>query len=279
MPFRILNLTLLLISLGLTVTIDPVFSQQISQTQFRPADSSSRSRKGAGGSRNANVFVPQQPPVTALIPEQGGATVQEYPSFFVFIPQALDTIENLSAEFAIIDQQDNIIYETVIQLPQQASILQIDLPNTESSTSLEINQTYQWYFAVRSDLETVETVSGAIQRVELSSELVKALENITPQQRLEIYQKEGIWYETLSTLAEILKTKPNKLELMSQWQNLLKSVGLEDIVKFPLAENLSNLEQSSESQHPNSSTRFRPASGGADEAPFLHRKLPSGGRR
>ncbi len=254
---RILNLTAILISVGLITTTHPVFSQETHR--FRPADNNSSRSRQQGGSRNASIFVPQQPPVTAITPEQGGVTIKEYPSFFVFVPQAVETTENLSAEFAITNEQDNVIYETITQLPQQASIIQIDLPQTEASTGLKVNQTYQWYFAVRSGLETVETVLGAIQRVEPTSELLQVSENTTMQQRLELYQQQGIWYETLSTLAEILEAEPNKLELISQWQKLLKSVGLEKIIKFPFAANLSNSSQSSESKKPDSSTRFRPA--------------------
>jgi hypothetical protein len=262
MKFRILHLTTALISVGLVTITYPVFSQQTHQ--YRPADGGFGREKEPGGSRSANIFIPQQPPVTALTPEQGGVTVKEYPSFFVFVPQAIETTESLSAEFSIIDEQDNIIYETIIQLPQQASIIQINIPQTEAKTGLEINQTYQWYFAVRSGLETVETVLGAIQRVEPSSELVQASENTTLQQLLEIYQQEGIWYETLSTLAELRQAEPDKPELINQWKKLLESVGLEDIKDIPLAVNLLNSPQSSRSRKRDSSTQFRPA----DNNPF-----------
>lgn len=36
-----------------------------------------------------------------------------------------------------------MIYETVVDPPQQASIIQIDLLQTKASKGLEINQTYQ----------------------------------------------------------------------------------------------------------------------------------------
>jgi hypothetical protein len=295
MKFSILHLTAALISVGLVTITYPVFSQQTHQyrpadggsgrntsgsNRLRPADSDSPfgRPKQPGGSRSANIFISQQPPVTALTPEQGGVTVREYPSFFVFIPEALETTENLSAEFSIIDEQDNIIYETIIQLPQQASIIQIDLPKTETTTGLEINQTYQWYLAVRSGLETVETVLGAIQRVEPSSELIQASENTTSQQRLEIYQKEGIWYETLSTLAELRQAEPDKPELINQWKKLLESVGLEDIKDIPLAAIISESPQSSESKKkPASSTRFRPGEGGGVGKPRSIQK-PAGSK-
>lgn len=247
MKFRILNFTLLLLSFGLTVMISPVVSQQLSQ--FRPADSrlfedSFRSRQASGFRCHPNVFVSQRPPMTALIPNKGGVTVKAYPSFFIFVPQLSETAKDISAEFFIQDQHKNVIYETVIQPPQQASILQIDLPQTEASKGLEINQTYQWYFIVFSG-EIGYTVLGVIQRVQPSAEFVQSLKSNTSQQQLENYQEAGIWYETLSTLAELRQTEPDNIEFINQWNQLLKLIGLEYIQDIPFAKKVFNFQKDS----------------------------------
>lgn len=247
MKFRILNFTLLLLSFGLTVTISPVVSQQLSR--FHPADSrlfedSFRSRQAGGFRCHPNVFVSQRPPMTALIPDQGGVTVKAYPSFFIFVPQLSETAKDISAEFFIQDQHKNVIYETVIQPPQQASIVQIDLPQTEDSNGLEFHQTYQWYFSVGSG-ELYYTVLGFIQRVQPSTEFVQSLESNTPQQQLENYQEAGIWYETISTLAELRQTEPDNIEFISQWNQLLKVIGLEYIKDIPFAQKVLNFQKDS----------------------------------
>lgn len=230
MRLRILNPTLLLILFGCAIAAQAETPQQISQ--FRPADASLPPRNEDGGSRGVSLFSPQQPPLTALTPTQGGVTVEEYPTFFVFVPQAEEATENLSAEFVITDKQDNIIYETTLKLPQKASLVRINLPKT--ATPLELDQLYQWYFSVRSNLETVNTVFGSIKRVQPSPMLLEAIQNTRPETLPEVYADSGIWYETLLAIVELRQANPNDTDLQDKWQRLLKSVGLEKIANLSL---------------------------------------------
>ncbi|WP_210407399.1 DUF928 domain-containing protein, partial [Hydrocoleum sp. CS-953] len=51
-----------------------------------------------------------------------------------------------------------------------------------------------------------------------------------------IYSEAGIWYEALVTLAELIRSNPNDVKFTSEWQNLLNSVGLNEVATEPLKE-------------------------------------------
>ncbi|NES83998.1 MAG: DUF928 domain-containing protein [Moorea sp. SIO2B7] len=44
-----------------------------------------------------------------------------------------------------------------------------------------------------------------------------------------VYAKVGIWYDTLSSLAKLIKANPDDLTLKDDWHNVLKDVGHEAI--------------------------------------------------
>jgi len=50
------------------------------------------------------------------------------------------------------------------------------------------------------------------------------------------YARNGIWYETLATLAEMRRLAPNDSRLTTEWTQLLQSQGLESIADQPLVQ-------------------------------------------
>ena len=44
----------------------------------------------------------------------------------------------------------------------------------------------------------------------------------------------GFWYDTIDSLVNLQQSQPNNLELKNEWQDLLESVGLEDLKEQPL---------------------------------------------
>lgn len=221
--------------LGLTsVLFQPLTQAETPQrvSQFRPADTGEYLRREWGRSRRVSrLFSRQQPSLTAITPAQGGVTVKEYPTFFVFVPQTTEeTTENLSAEFIITDDQENIIYEITLRLPQKASLVRIDLPQT--ATPLELDKIYRWYFSVCPNFETENTVFSSIKRVKQSPMLLEAIQNTQPEMLPQVYADSGIWYETLLTMLELRQSNFNDEELKNQWKKLLQSVGFEEIANL-----------------------------------------------
>lgn len=170
--------------------------------------------------------------VIPLMPgNKEGLTTTGRPTFFIYMP------ENSAKEvfFSLVDENNKNIYQSKIPLSGKSGILQFILP--ENAPALEVGKNYRWAFimigeqGLRPDSPGVQ---GRIRRIEPDSVLLTQLQNVTPIERAAVYGKNGIWHETLASLAEARKLQPTDTNLVSQWEKLLKSVGLEAIASQPL---------------------------------------------
>jgi hypothetical protein len=157
--------------------------------------------------------------------------------------------ENLVfAEFSVLDDQYKDVYKTTFRLP---TVVSSDLPNSSVSTPgivklslpadvpLETGKNYRWAFQLSCrkanadpDAEPVfgRPVEGWIQRTELSSDLKTKIEQATPLEQAKLYAKERIWLDTLMLAAQLRSSQPD------EWEELLKSVGLNEIAQAPFIE-------------------------------------------
>jgi hypothetical protein len=179
-------------------------------------------------------------------------TVAANPTFFVYVPSTTtQSAEDLVfAEFSVYDDQDKDVYNTTFRLP---TVLSSDLPNSSVSTpgilklslptnvSLETGKTYRWVFQLYCSTANADPnfepnynnnpfVDGWIQRTELSPDLKTKIEQATPLEQAKLYAKERIWSETLMLAAQLRSSNPD------EWEELLKSVGLNEIAQAPFIE-------------------------------------------
>ncbi|MGA9382322.1 MAG: DUF928 domain-containing protein [Phormidium sp.] len=170
--------------------------------------------------------------VIPLMPtNKEGLTTTSRPTFFIYIP------ENSAKEvfFSLVDENNKNHYQTKIRLTGKSGIIQFTLP--ENAPPLEVGKNYRWAFIVigeqglRPDSPGVQ---GRIRRIEPNATLQTQLQNVTPIERAALYGKNGIWHETLASLAEARKLQPNDANLVNKWEQLLKSVGLDAIASQPL---------------------------------------------
>lgn len=235
--------------------IPPALTQTSSVlSQFRPPDLRVPDRRDGGGTRGGGVFDSSKPRLTALIPKDGGVTISEYPTFLVYIPPCDET--DVQAKFVLEEAGGIDIYSTVIESLPTGGIISISLSKNESTEPLKIGQSYRWFLYIESD--SSESIQGTIQRVQPSNTLTEALKTAKPQELPTLYQQEGIWYEAISSLAELRRQNPNDLALTEQWKSLLQSVELEDLIDFPL---LAITESNNSGETPvinSSETQFRP---------------------
>lgn len=180
-------------------------------------------RTSGGGTRG-----PKRSDLIALMPgdDNAGTTIASNPKFFVYVPEYEE--EN-SAEFEIIDQSGKSVYLTNLDISETSGIVQLTLP---TNVNLTKNQEYIWRFTIILDpwdRSGDKFVEGTIKRVEVSSDLENSLKNATPLEQAEIYANAKIWNEAIATLADLRNSNPK------EWEELLTSVGLEDIASEPFA--------------------------------------------
>ena len=198
-------------------------AQAGSKVTFNPPRGGAPHQTRGGASRGDTA-----PQLIALIPHSAsGLTLKAYPTFFVYIPPT-------SAQevfFSLRDETGQVTYQTTLpiaNLPIAAGgILRVDLPDT--APALQVGKSYQWGIALLSAGKLRPDspfIASWIQRSQTSPAIADAepsLENAA------LYGSSGIWYDALSTLADLRQQQPDNTELTIIWQNLLNSVELNSI--------------------------------------------------
>lgn len=164
----------------------------------------------------------------------GGLTTKKQPKFWFYVPYTKNLV-NSTAEFSLLDSEGEDVYRKEnIALPTKPGVIGISLP---PSKSLEINQTYRWYFKLRCNAQKTSLpvyVEGDIQRINLDSRIIQELNTAADnQQKSKIYAKEGIWFDALNMLAQLRQSSQNT-SVEQDWQSLLESVELNNIANAPL---------------------------------------------
>jgi hypothetical protein len=229
----------------------PSLMASISYTPPPPPDRGAPGNRGEGASRGCatgNATGNAAKPLMALVPEQTlnasgtaaltqvwGLTSQEHPRFWFSLPYDPTTVSTI--EFVLQDNQDQTLYRAPIPVPSTAGIIAVQLPSTVEG--LEINQPYHWFLKVKvvcepNQAEALEYVEGWVQRTQLDQGLSDRLAQATPQQQAALYAENGIWYDALTTLAELKLAQPTDRAIAQDWTALLTAVGLESLATQPL---------------------------------------------
>lgn len=165
-------------------------------------------------------------------------TLSAYPIIWLYSPYT--TQDAPDGDFSL-QLGDKEVYRTKIQLPKTPGIIGIPLP--QNLSPLVVEQEYRWYFEVNcssttsSESSSPASVTGLIERIPPSDELKQELASATTDlDKITVYAKYGIWYETLTELAQLRLKDPNNPNLQQAWINLLSepTVGLKDLAQEPL---------------------------------------------
>jgi hypothetical protein len=150
-----------------------------------------------------------------------------------------------AVQFVLKDANEQKIYSATYSLAKSAEGV-VGTPGGIMSLTvakgypLKIGQEYHWELTVMcdssdtTDLSQIMPMDGRIKRVEVDPTLAVRLQQATPQDRVAVYATEKLWYETVATLIELRRDRPNDTNLADAWVKLLASVGLDIISKEPL---------------------------------------------
>ncbi|GAB4160077.1 MAG: hypothetical protein Fur0046_39310 [Cyanobacteria bacterium J069] len=224
---------LLLPAIALSITLGGLPMAALAQ-DYVPPNRGLPGRREGGGTRGcwtSPTLTSSQNRLTALVPAQNlGYTLNEHPTFFVYIP-AFYADKAVAAEFILSDDQDNEIYRTRFTTADQSGILRISLPAEANMAPLEVGRDYHWSFALVCDLNDPSgnlVVDSWIQRVQPSPALAASLAQASPDELPALYAQSGIWYDALSSLTDPYR-QPTDPATTAQWQTLLNAVGLSNI--------------------------------------------------
>ena len=191
-------------------------------------------RRGGGSRGNC---LANQGQLIALVPENSvSITASNKPQLFFYIPE---TSQSNLIEFVVRNQEDELVYETFLETSDRSGIITIDLPESISQELLKTNEDYHWYLSMICDRQKRShdiVVEGKLRRVEINSAISHKLNNASPLEQASLYQQQGIWHDALSVLAQERKTSNEQASTQAKWNELLNSIGLEELANQPLIE-------------------------------------------
>lgn len=188
--------------------------------------------RAGGGTRGGDRCSEDEGVPIALVPESlVGTTTAEYPTIYWYMPPTSAP----AVQFVLRNASGDRVYEVQYSLADSvegaaaSGIMSITLPAFANLSPLEVGQVYNWELALKCDPPDSSqdiVVQGKIQRVAVEPEMTSQLQQATAQERLNFYAGERLWYDTLDTLIELRRDRPEDTDLAAAWDKLLTSVGL-----------------------------------------------------
>lgn len=185
-----------------------------------PSKPSSPKGTGTNTTRGGSCEAQSTIGLTTLAPlSHVGQTSSQRPSFFWFVPDR----QSYPLQFRLFKPNGQPLYRT--QLQSQAGIMQFSLP--QSQPKLAIGQTYRWQVVLVCNPSTpltnvVTTADIAVVKpsASLQTQLTAAQ---TPQQRLDLYAKSGLWYNALAEASKASHAAQNSAPLLELLDSLAAS--------------------------------------------------------
>lgn len=220
---------------------------------YRPPSGLDRPGGREGGGSRGPCIAETSPTIhspIALVPVNGfGTTLAARPTFFVYVPTIKpEAGVTPQMQFVLRTADNRQIYTTTFSKIPNPGIISFTLPATANSPSLELGKTYRWTVTLicnpnDEDRSRNKLTAGSIQRIAPPSQMVRDLaQAASPQDKVAVYAKYGIWYDALGEIANLRRTSDNPA-LQNDWLTLLTSVELQKIANQPLIQPLSALER------------------------------------
>jgi len=152
-----------------------------------------------------------------------GTTLAERPSFLVYVPKT----SAKTAEFSLRDDNGRGVYRTTLNLTNTSGIISLSLP--AQAPPLNVGEQYIWSFAVVCDPNrrlSDRFVTGMVQRIEFDSTRLRQIQQTPLRERVLLYQKADVWYDTLAALLELQRTQTNDSSIRALWDEFLQAGGV-----------------------------------------------------
>lgn len=204
--------------------------------EFVPPNRGIPGRREGGGTRGcwgnpSNSLTASR--LTALVPSDTfGYTLEATPSFFIYIPSFFAE-KAVAAEFELVNAAGDRIYQATYQTSQQSGLIRINLPDDANFAGLTVGEDYNWAFSLVCDLDDPSgnlVVDSWVRRIEPDAALADRLPTAAPTEIPALYAQSGIWYDMLTSLAD-LSAGGDRLANLDRWQTLLEAVELEAVAQ------------------------------------------------
>ena len=162
--------------------------------------------------------------LAVFAPNHTGLTTREQPSLYWFVSKPISH----PIELTLVDPRVvKPVLEIRLPLPLPAGVHRFDL--ADHGIRLDQGVVYRWFVAVVADVDRRSrdaVAGGTIERVEPSSELRAKLAQVSPGALPALYASEGLWYDAISAISDLIEAAPEDSSLRDGRVSLLSQVGL-----------------------------------------------------
>ena len=186
----------------------------------------SAGRRVGGGTRGTNKSVPI---LSVLAPGHTGLTVREQPDLYWF---ASDVVTNPVELTLTLEKGDTPFLEKRLPAPTKAGIQKVCL--SDYGVKLIPGERYTWSIALVLDPKrrSKDVIAvGAIERVERADMNLAAAPTTDAFYRL---AADGLWYDAVMAISELIDTTPTDMALRKQRADLLDQVDLPEVGNFDI---------------------------------------------
>jgi Domain of Unknown Function (DUF928) len=147
-------------------------------------------------------------------------TADQSSTFWFYVPE-ISSPDIKLAELVILSE-DKKVSETFFHLIKTAGIVSLTLPLKEAR-SLQSNQIYHWFFSIICDARRPSRNSSVDGWIKIKNEPKDyELIGITERRKFEIYAKNNVWHDLLTTLIQSHCNKTSDLVLKKHWFNFME---------------------------------------------------------
>jgi len=220
-------------SLAKEVKGESVQAGQVTKTLLyqppRGLGAPSAGRRVGGGTRGTNKSVPI---LSVLAPDHTGLTVREQPDLYWF---ASDVVTNPVELTLTLEKGDTPLLEKRLPVPLKAGIQRVRL--SDYGVKLIPGERYNWSISLVLDPKrrSKDVIAvGAIERVQRADMNPAFLAEAPTTDAFYRFAADGLWYDAVMVISELIESAPNDMTLRKQRVELLDQVDLLEVGSFDL---------------------------------------------
>src|SRR5262249_23722228 len=187
-------------------------------------------RRVGGGTRGTNKSVPI---LSVLAPDHTGLTTREQPDLYWF---ASNLVTNPVELTLTREKSDVPILEKRLPVPTKAGIQRVRL--SDYDVKLVPGERYHWSIVLVLDPKrrSKDIIAvGAIERVERANMNATTLAAAPTTDAFYRFAADGLWYDAVMVISELIESAPADLTLRKQRAELLDQVDLPEVGNFDLS--------------------------------------------
>ncbi|MGK7948133.1 MAG: DUF928 domain-containing protein [Xenococcaceae cyanobacterium] len=159
-------------------------------------------------------------------------TLSVHPTFWFYIPEQFNPPAQINFVLTEVETGKKI-YDRLVQLPKQASMLGISIPaKSEYALSPQVN--YRWSLEINCtelEQEPIIALEGWLYRSPINADLQNQLTAISEEQKYTVYLDHNFLYDALNNLVQMIISQPQNHNLNIAWNQLLVELGWQDLAE------------------------------------------------